>query len=273
MTQIQHESYPPEQHLLRDLRVEFEQRDDGRGYGWLPVSEFIRNPSGSVHAGVLATLVDMLGGGLAATAVAPDWIATADLTLHLLPRPAGDEVEGVARLLRAGRTTAVIEVELRDELGALGLASMSFARLIRRDDNPVVPRPGSAGRSTLALPNSRLTEPLLDQIGFAVIDASAGEIELPLSSYIRNTLDAVQGGVVATAIVVATDAIVGTNAGVPVETVDLQITYLSLVKDGPLRTTARLVEPNTADVSVVDAAGQTATTATAVAVLVEPNNL
>jgi uncharacterized protein (TIGR00369 family) len=266
LTQIEHDSYPPEQHLLRDLRAEFEQRSDGLGHGWLPVVDFIRNPSGSVHAGVLATLVDMLGGGLAATTVAPDWIATADLTLHVVPRPAGNEVEGVARVLRAGRTTAVIEVELRDDVGSLGLATMSFARLIRRDDNPVVPLPGSTGRSTLAFPHSRLTRPVVDQIGFQTVDAAAGEIELPLTPYIGNTLDAVQGGVVATAIVVASDAVVGAKAGTPVETVDLQITYLSLVKAGPLRTTAHLIDPNTADVSVLDANGRITTAATAVAV-------
>jgi uncharacterized protein (TIGR00369 family) len=266
VTQIEHETYPPQEHVLRDLRAEFEQRGDGLGRGWLPVVDFIRNPSGSVHAGVLAILVDLLGGGLAATTVAPDWIATADLTLHVLPRPAGDEIEAVARVLRAGRTTAVIEVDLHDDAGALGLATMSFARLIRRDDNPVVPTPGTSGRGTLALPDSRLIRPVVDQIGFVTLDAAAGEIELPLRPYIGNTLGAVQGGVVATAIVVATDAIVGAKAGVPVETVDLQITYLSLVKAGPLRTTAHLVDPSTADVSVVDANGQVATAATAVAV-------
>ena len=267
MTLIEHDTYPPDQHLLRDLRAEFEQTGDGLGHGWLPVVDFIRNPSGSVHAGVLATLVDMLGGGLAATTVAPDWIATADLTLHVLPRPAGDEVEGIARVLRAGKTTAVIEVELRDDAGPLGLATMSFARLIRRDDNPVIPLPGSTGRSTLAFPESHLTRPVVDQIGFVVVDRAAGEIELPLTPYIGNTLDAVQGGVVATAIVVAADAIVGTKVGAPVETVDLQITYLSLVKAGPLRTTAHFVDAHTADVTVVDANGRVATAATAVAVV------
>ncbi len=266
MTQIEHESYPPLQHVLRDLRAEFEQPGDGKGYAWLPVVDFVRNPSGSVHAGVLATLVDMLGGGLAATTVAPDWIATADLTLHVLPRPAGDEVEGVARVLRAGRTTAVIEVDLHDDIGPLGVATMSFARLARRDDNPVIPEPGSGGRGTLALPDSRLTRPIVDQIGFSVVDASAGEIELPITPYIGNTLAAVQGGIVATAVAVAADAIVSAKAGEPVETVDLQITYLSLVKLGPLRTTAHLIDANAADVSVLDANGRLTTAATAVAV-------
>lgn len=271
MTRIEHDTYPPRHHVLRDLRVEFEMRADGTGRAWLPVSEFVRNPSGSVHAGVLATLVDLMGGGLAAATVQPEWIATADLTLHVLPRPAGEEVEGVARVLRAGRTTAVIEVELHDDRGALGIATMSFARLPRRADNPVLPTPGTGGRGTMALPDSHLTAPIVDRLGFAIVDAANGAVELALSSYIVNTLGAVQGGIVATAAVVAADTIVGahaapTQANEPVEVCDLQITYLALVKAGPLRTTARLIDPNTADVSILDAAGRVTTVATAVAV-------
>lgn len=268
MTQIEHDTYPPLQHVLRDLRVEFEQQADGTGHAWLPVTEFVRNPSGSVHAGVLATLVDLMGGGLAAATVQPDWIATADLTLHVLPRPAGDEVEGVARVLRAGRTTAVIEVELHDDRGALGVATMSFARLPRRADNPVLPLPGTGGRGTMALPDSHLTEPIVDRLGFEIVDAPSGAVELALDSYFVNTLGAVQGGIVATAAVVATDTIVGAHASRPVEVCDLQITYLALVKAGPLRTTAHLIDPNTADVSILDATGRVTTTATAVAVAV-----
>ena len=52
----------------------------------MPGRPHICNPSGSPRAGVLAILVDVVGGGLAAVAARPDWIATADLTLHLIPR-------------------------------------------------------------------------------------------------------------------------------------------------------------------------------------------
>jgi uncharacterized protein (TIGR00369 family) len=274
VTQIEHDTYPPREHVLRDLRVEFEQQADGTGHAWLPVTEFVRNPSGSVHAGVLATLVDLMGGGLAAATVQPDWIATADLTLHVLPRPAGDEVTGVSKVLRAGRTTAVIEVELHDDAGALGIATMSFARLPRRADNPILPTPeAGGGRGSMALPDSHLTEPIVDRLGFEVVDAANGAVELALDSYFVNTLGAVQGGIVATAAVVATDAIVGAHSSDtptpgPVEVCDLQITYLALVKAGPLRTTAHLIDPATADVSILDATGRVTTVATAVAVSV-----
>jgi uncharacterized protein (TIGR00369 family) len=260
------DAYPPAEHVLRDLGAEFEQHGDGRASARLPIDQWVRNPSGSVHAGALATLVDLLGGGLAAVTVAPDWIATADLTLHALGRPAGPEVRAGARVLHAGRTTAVIEVTLADGTGPLGLATMSFARLARRDDNPIVPPSTDGTRASLRLPGSGLREPLVDRAGFVVVDAPRGAVELPLTPYVGNSLGAVQGGVIATAVAVATDAIVADHVRDPVETVDLQVTYLSLVKTSPLRTTARLIDDCTASVSVVDGAGRLATSATATAV-------
>ena len=69
---------------------------------------------GRVRAGILATLVDAIGGGLAAYAAAPGWIATADLDLQLIGaldrrRPT---VDAIGRVLRAGRSTVVIAVDL-----------------------------------------------------------------------------------------------------------------------------------------------------------------
>ncbi len=77
--------YPPDKHLLRDLRFSFEHDDEGRSSrAWMPVVDELCTDLGQVRAGAVATLVDVIGGGLAASAAAPDWIATADLTLHLV---------------------------------------------------------------------------------------------------------------------------------------------------------------------------------------------
>ncbi len=106
--------YPPDKHLLRDLRFSFEHDDDGaRSRAWMPVVDELCTDLGQARAGALATLVDVIGGGVAANAAAPGWIATADLTLHLVrgARP-GSVVEARASVLRAGRTTVVIEVAL-----------------------------------------------------------------------------------------------------------------------------------------------------------------
>src|SRR5215472_3866755 len=134
-------AYPPTEHMLRDLRFTFEHDTDGqRSWAWMPVVPEICTDLGHARAGALATLVDVIGGGLAASAAAPSWIATADLTLHVVGGAApGSVVEARGTVLRAGRTTVVIEVGLRDDGGrSIGIATMSFSVLPRRDTNPQV---------------------------------------------------------------------------------------------------------------------------------------
>ena len=119
-------SYPPERHVLRDLRFMFDEHGDGTSVAWLPVVPEVCTDMGSVRAGALATLVDVLGGGAAATAAHPNWIATADLTVHLVRRVAADAVEARARVLRAGRTTVVIDVTLQKWLVDNGIDPNGF---------------------------------------------------------------------------------------------------------------------------------------------------
>lgn len=269
------EEYPPPHHVLRDLRLTVEHRPDGSSSAWIPVTEPVCAAPGVPHAGVLATLVDVVGGGLAAITTEPDWIATADLTLHLLPRRVAGDVEALSRVLRRGRTTVVLEVSLTDTAdGApLGLATMSFAVLPRRDDNPVVDQADQVRRMGMGLPGSgfRFGEPFLDRIGLRVLDAAAGTVELPRSLYVCNTLGAIQGGMVATTAEQAARYALRAACGAPVETVDLQVTFLALARVGSVRSRTRVLAANpaygTAHVELVDtsAGGRVTTIARVVA--------
>ena len=107
-------TYPPERHLLRDLQLTFDHSDASTSRAWMPVVPEICGDDGSVRAGALTTLVDVIGGGLAAAAAHPNWIATADLTLHLTAAATEGAIEARAHLLRAGRTTLVLEVTLHN---------------------------------------------------------------------------------------------------------------------------------------------------------------
>jgi uncharacterized protein (TIGR00369 family) len=229
--------YPPENHLLRDLRFSFEHDDEGnRSRAWMPVVPELCTDLGHARAGALATLVDVIGGGLAASAAAPGWIATADLTLHLVraARP-GSVVEARANVLRAGRTTVVIEVALVDEHEHdVGVATMSFAVLPRRDTNPEI---GSIRQpaSTMARPESRLAGPLLEQLGVQVRDADRGEIDVPVIEWTLNSMGAMQGGVVATVAEVAAETALRAATNEPLVVNDLYVTYLGFGKVGPVR--------------------------------------
>ena len=95
-------TYPPDRHLLRDLRLSFDHGDEeNTSRAWMPVVPELCTAGGSVRAGALATLVDVIGGGLAARVAHPDWIATADLTLHLVGAATEGSVEAGARVVQA----------------------------------------------------------------------------------------------------------------------------------------------------------------------------
>jgi uncharacterized protein (TIGR00369 family) len=264
-------TYPPDEHLLRDLRFRFDEGDDA-SHAWMPVVPEVCGDDGSVRIGALATLVDVIGGGVAATAANPDWIATADLTLHVVRAVRSGTVEARARVLRAGRTTVVIEVTLHaDELDPLdapgggtatdddeiGLATMSFSVLPRRDINPEIAATRPKGPSTMALPDSRMRVPLLDALGVEVIDGAAGRLDVPVLEWAMNSMAAMQGGVVATVVDAAGEVALRAAAGTPLVVTDLQMTYLSFGKVGPIESRVEILaagpDSGSARVELVDA--------------------
>jgi uncharacterized protein (TIGR00369 family) len=258
--------YPPAHHFLRDLGVEVEHREDGTSAAYLTVVPEICDDTGAVRTGVLATIVDMIGGGLAAQAAIPNWIATADLTLHLVDRATRGTVEAVARVLRSGRTTVVIEVSLRAGATTLGLATMTFSVLPRRDSNPVIAPGGVMERRSFVVPGSGFQAPLVDEVGLVVVDPAAGIVELPVTEYALNSLGALQGGMVALAVDVAAEQALRAACGAPVRVTDMHITYLALVR-GTLRSSVDVMVATpthgTALVDVLDVGAESRRTTTA----------
>ena len=229
--------YPPEHHVLRDLAIEV-QHGRTRSRAWLPCPAEVRNDAGRVRIGALATAVDAVCGGMAAIAAAPGWIATADLTLHLLAPLEADELEATATVRRAGRTTVVMDAEVvassRPD-SVLAIGSLTFSVLERRDSNPVLDAPpddGPAPRRSFLGQTSRFSSPVYESCGF--VDHGAGVVEVPVRDYVRNSLGGVQGGVLASLV----DAASCSALGPGFETVDLHMTYLSLAKAGPIRAEA-----------------------------------
>lgn len=256
MTETPVVAYPPAHHILRDLGLATEIGPGLVSRGHIEVDGHLRTGTGLTHAGAIATLVDALGGGLAAVAAQPDWIATADLTMHVLARPDLTGIEATASVVRRGRTTIVIEVDLTADGAALGVASMTFAVLPRRDSNPVITATDEISRMTMAVEGSGFVAPLETTAAIETVDAAAGTVRLPIGDYVRNSLGAVQGGIMATLAAAASDRALSAAAGVPLGTVDLQVTYLTLAKIGPVETRTTVLEAGprhgTAHVELVD---------------------
>lgn len=261
-------TYPPDRHLLRDLRLSFEHGENHTSRAWMPAVPELCNDDGAVRAGALATLVDVIGGGLAATVAHPGWIATADLTLHVVAPATSGSVEARARVAHAGRTTVVIEVDLYDETGAeIGIATMSFAVLPRRDENPDITTSMTTGSSTMALSSSGLRNSLLDELEVRVIDAARGELEAPIGQWSLNSLGAMQGGAVATIVDAAAVAAARAASTEPLVVSDIQLTYLALARVGPIRTRVDVVGSRpgavTLRVEMVDAGAESRVTSVA----------
>jgi uncharacterized protein (TIGR00369 family) len=267
-------AYPPDEHMLRDLRFTFDHNPEGRtSRAWMPVVPEICTDQGHARAGALATLVDVIGGGLAANAAAPNWIATADLTLHVVAGASpGSVVEARGSVLRAGRTTVVIEVALvADDAREIGSATMSFSVLARREINPDVDAVRNPGPSTMATAQSRMRAPFLDALSLTVVDAAAGVVDVPVADWSRNSMAAMQGGVVATVVDAAAEVAVRAATNEPLIVSDLQVTYLGFGRVGPVRTRTEVLVANDAwaaarvDLADAGAEHREMTTASAVA--------
>jgi len=248
--------YPPPEHLLGDLGMEAELTTETSARVRTRVTPFVASPDGGVRAGVLATLVDIVGGAIAARVLRPDWMATADLSLQLVGPVLGPWVEARGTVLRRGRTTLVIEalVVAVDEDGSepvvdgrvpdpVAWASMTFAVLPARN-------PDSSVQFAADLPlrwafdGGTLDVPVLDALSFHVLDAPAGRASLPSSPYVHNSFGAVQGGVIALLAEAAGAEALGAAAGgdaTSVVVTELQVAYLALGRVGPMVSEARVL--------------------------------
>ena len=94
---------------------------------------------------------------------------------------------------------------------------------------------------TMALPDSGLRAPLEESIGIDVRDGAAGVVHLPIVDYVRNSLGAVQGGMMAALATTAAERSLSIACAGVQRVVDLQVTYLSLARVGPVATRTTVV--------------------------------
>lgn len=279
MTQI-HNSYPPPKHLLRSLRFEVEHRPDFTSSASMRVGSHLRTIYGNVEIGALATLADATGGGLAALAASPGWIATSDLRLHLAGPVRADRIVANGRVLHRGKSKIVLAVDLESEVGAsLGIATMSFSVLQRRDGNPIMGTASETARHVFMPADDDESDHLHDAIGLTRIEDVVGGFESEMTEYVVNTLGAMQGGAVATLAATSASSAVQTAIGGDhfVECVDLVITYLSLGKVGPIHASAVVTQVQddwgTARVEIRDSGSENRLMAVVFATAVRPTSI
>ena len=234
--------YPPPHHITRDLAPRLVHDDAGTTL-LQPIAPEIVDAAGRLRAGVAAMAADIVAGDAALRAVTPDWIATSGLSLQLGPLPSSGTLRLQTRLLRRGRTTAVIELDVDaiEAEAAVGRGTATFAVLPTRTDfqrqthwiddpTPSVSFGGDA---------PSFEKPLLEALGvrFEMNDPAIARIDM--SDYVVNSLGAMQGGVVALLIDAAAERFARSLIGGDVRLAQLEIHYLKLGKVGPIRAQAR----------------------------------
>jgi acyl-coenzyme A thioesterase PaaI-like protein len=228
--------------VLRDLMFDVEVIDDRVTRGRLAA----RGPDGSdvLPFGVVSTAVDVLAGAVCGRAIAPDWMATSVMSLHVGDVDAVRDVELDAVVLRAGRSTVTVEVDIVQE-ESVGSAVLTFSRLPRRESTLVLPdsggRPGDRYGFGAPEDGSRRILSGIDgfdaAIGCRRIDGVPGRTETDVTPYIRNSFGAVNGGVVAAIAAAAARSLVPESW----RPSDLTLNLLGQGRDGPVTTTAALL--------------------------------
>ncbi len=246
--------YPPATHFLGDLGFVSEILSDTSAKGRTRVSPHVAGADGGVRVGVVATLVDVVGGLLGVRILRPDWMATADMTVQLVRPALGPFIEARIELVRRGRTTMVLEalVVNVDEHGA----ELSDADPVAWSTTTFAVLPGGNRTMDQDLPfdlpttmsigdGIGLRRSLLETLGISVLDPAAGRVSLPVHPYVHNSIQAVQGGAMALlGDVAATEALgaaTGLGSGGVVVT-DLQVAYLTLGRVGPIVTGATVLD-------------------------------
>lgn len=225
--------YPPERHVLRSIGLEIEPTSLQEHRGRVRATEL----------GSVTTALDVLAGSLCGRVVAPDWMATSSMQLHLWGDPA--EVTDLhASVSRAGRTTVCVRVDLSHgpEAPPSGTAMVTFARLPRRESNlsiEVELDPGTVIRFGPAPEGDPAPEPFGELVGTTLVDPTQGITSTDLGSAVRNSFGAMNGGVVASVVAAAASSLTGRTGA---DVVDLDIDFLGQATVGPVHSSAELLD-------------------------------
>jgi acyl-coenzyme A thioesterase PaaI-like protein len=212
-------------HVLQDLGWEV-VRAGGELHGQATlVAEMHAPGTRHLRTSILAAWADVVAGHLAIDTIGPRVPVTLELDVHLYrPAPGAGTVHGIARIMKAGRSVFVAEVDFTDEDGEVfGFAAASFVPA--PDERLTITMPASVGR--VAQTRSRLTVPFAKRAGCE--RTAPGVAELTHSDDKLNASNTVNGGLIALA---AEEAMLSLLPGATVSSLDMR--YLQSARVGPV---------------------------------------
>ena len=127
---------------FQHLGMEILDLQSGHALIRLPFGDHLRNSSGGMHGGAIASLIDSAGGLAARTLTYPTPVATVEFKVNFLAPIRRGAVVANGKVIHTGRRIAVSEVVVRDERDrpvARGLVTLIVLVSDRRE------RPNSEG--------------------------------------------------------------------------------------------------------------------------------
>jgi acyl-coenzyme A thioesterase PaaI-like protein len=196
---------------------------------------------GVVRASVLAFVIDV-AAGIPLDQDADVWTLTSDMSVRMRPMPAPDRVDATSTILRQGRRSATSLVELRTDDGMpIATGAIGFVNIPRKATDPPKPNVPPGKIPVIFRDSATLTRPLRNEAGIEVIDAAAGVVQVEVTPELRNPAGTLQGAMVALLAEAAAEDLVTTRFESPVVVTSLDLRYLRMAQEGPVRTRSRLL--------------------------------
>jgi len=235
--------YPPLTHMLRDLSPVLTFQAPDRATLRAPVSDAVSTDNGTMFLGVMATLMDVLGGGLALANFHPDWAATTLLSVQSTGKALSGYIDAQGELRKTGRNTVLVKVDIRhtsheqESVTPVATAILGFARFSPRQGSHVP----QADKSVLGnMPDkpdtSGLIQPFYDKVGLKILDKAAALVQVEMTDYVQNSFHALNGGVVALLADLAGQTAARHATRKSFVTTDLAVHFLRFGEVGPFQT-------------------------------------
>lgn len=222
---------PVDRHVLGRIGLRFEGEEDGRPRAIvLDSAPALLENDGHVGFGVLGVLFDMASS----TSLDPEEFRPflhADITVHRLRPPRG-EMRATAEMVRRGKRTGIVDIDLVDAAGTLVATStqeLVFGREMPAP-SPAMTKMRDSFRSMFD-GVCHLDGPLATELG--IIEDRPGVWRMDLGPDRTNGFGGLHGGVATTLIDAAAAGKMAAVWGAPARTLSASVRYLSPARVGP----------------------------------------
>ncbi|HEY4928237.1 MAG TPA: PaaI family thioesterase [Acidimicrobiales bacterium] len=141
-------------HLLQQLTFRDVDHEGADLAIEMDVDNRVTNPRGALQGGLMATLVDIVAGRVVAEADPDQSVATADLSIHYLRGVTVGPALATAKVVRRGRSLAVVTVDVTD-VGTGELCAVSTVAFSIAPSRPTDRAPAPTGPETSPEPTGR----------------------------------------------------------------------------------------------------------------------